>query len=154
MHRLCTIGVSADWTVNSARLINRSTDWLNRNIAGRVRTALVVWSRPIYWHQKKIGLDTRTGFYLVLFLSSLCYLIFFSASPPNGNWYLRVRSLFYLTNGSPGLPWLYTSISLLEKDNMQFHPVANKTSLLNYIFGEGNPQCLLEGTTDAANSPR
>ena len=26
MHRLCTIGVSVDWTVNSARLINRPTD--------------------------------------------------------------------------------------------------------------------------------
>ncbi|KAF8419754.1 hypothetical protein EV426DRAFT_644762 [Tirmania nivea] len=51
------------------------------------------------------------------------------------------------------LNWLNTHISLPQKENMQFHYVANNTSLLNYTFGEGNSQYLLTGTTAVAVLP-
>ncbi|RPB29607.1 hypothetical protein L211DRAFT_832313 [Terfezia boudieri ATCC MYA-4762] len=44
------------------------------------------------------------------------------------------------------LAWLRTHIILPE--NMQFHPVANNTSFLNYTVGEGTSKYFLKGTTD------
>ncbi|RPB19075.1 hypothetical protein L211DRAFT_665236 [Terfezia boudieri ATCC MYA-4762] len=44
------------------------------------------------------------------------------------------------------LAWLRTHFTLPE--NMQFHPVANNTSFLNYTVGEGTSKYFLKGTTD------